>query len=525
MCLLCALRGSVVRFFKKMKFIDEVKYPSQFIFSGKYRKIRDMIYNRNDSCQKQTNSLPADKKLVKEIWHKQKIERRGVKTVSGDRIFVISPGEWNLNSGPDFKNAVVNINGSETKCDVYAGVYSTDINSNTESSGPECTVLNIFLWKAESGSAAAEPRRRTIHSLELKNYLDSELDIIESNFNIEDYPSSVKVKPGRCASYLMDNYSLIDYIVGLAGDERIISKSKIFEKSLACRSLGEVVYSGIMDGLGYGPNRENFKLLSEKLPIERIEKIVKLEKFEEKPLKIQALLFGMSGLLPEIEKIEFYDEGAKEYVSKIKKIWKIVRSEISPAEIIKSDSWKFRGLRPFNFPYRRLAAASFIISKYIDAGLEKIFYYFYNDLMEGRFNLKRFSETVKLNEFKGTDFWSYRTTFHSKVLSKPVAYIGEERIMLIIINSFLPIAVTMNQDGESGKNIHKWWKKQPACSLNRIAKYTSKKIGFGNMINTERAQQGLLQIFRDFCDTKKGVCSGCDFRNLSGLPATVFFNN
>jgi len=236
-------------------------------------------------------------------------------------------------------------------------------------------------------------------------------------------------------------------------------------------------------------------------------------------------LFGLSGLIPEIEKIELYDESAKGYISKIKNIWRTLRSEISPEEIIKSDSWQFRGLRPFNFPYRRIAAASFIISKYIDSGLEKIFYYFYNDVKEGRFELKRYCETVKLNEFKGADFWSYRTTFHSKILAKPVAYIGEERMMLIIINTFLPIVVSLEKNGGRGKNIYEWWAKQPACSLNRIAKYASKKIGFGNIINTERSQQGLLQIFRDFCDTKKGVCSGCVFRNIEGMPATIFLNN
>lgn len=507
-----------------MKFIDEVKYPPQLTFSDKYRKIRDMLYNCENPENNQKKSFPADKKLVKEIWRDQRIERRGVKTAAGDRIFIVSPGEWNLGTGPDFKNALININGKETACDVYAGVYPSDIKmSGTASLSKGNSILSIYLWECDPAPGPSKSKSGSGHFLELKNYLDADIDIIKESISPEDYPSSPDVKPGACASRLMQNYPLFDYIAGLAGDERILSKSRSFEKALSSRTLSELVYRGIIDGLGYGPNRENFKLLAQKLPLERIEILAGREIFESKPLRIQAIMFGMAGLIPEIEKTEIYDAETKEYVSKIRKIWKNVREEISPSEILKSGSWKFKLMRPFNFPYRRIAAASFIISKYIDGGLEKIFYSFYNDMREGRFNLKRYYKDLKLNEFKDADFWSYRTTFNSKKLAGPVAYIGEERVALILINCFLPLAAAICKDAREQKNIYGWWIKQPACSLNSITKYTSKKTGFGNTVRAERAQQGLLQIFRDFCDTKKGVCKGCSFRNLSGLPASIYF--
>jgi hypothetical protein len=32
-------------------------------------------------------------------------------------------------------------------------------------------------------------------------------------------------------------------------------------------------------------------------------------------------------------------------------------------------------------------------------------------------------------------------------------------------------------------------------------------------------QQGVLQIFTDFCDNDEGECQGCDFPSLSVLPS------
>ena len=53
-----------------------------------------------------------------------------------------------------------------------------------------------------------------------------------------------------------EKYSLLEYIVGLAGDEKVKLKSEVFANQLISESINEIIYKGIMDGLGYGPNRK-----------------------------------------------------------------------------------------------------------------------------------------------------------------------------------------------------------------------------------------------------------------------------
>ncbi|MEW6556714.1 MAG: DUF2851 family protein [Elusimicrobiota bacterium] len=537
LCVICVIGV------QKMKYFDELKFHNPTSFTDQYRKLRDSVFIKEAEKPYTATAQPVTEKLVKTIWFDQKIERRGLITTDGQRLSIISPGEWNFDEGPDFKNAKININGQELSGDVEVDIYSSDWKAHGHYKNKQfnTVILHVFLWHKGSGGVrdgkgdkgdkgdkgiitnTITQNKKIVPTLELINCIDDDLEIIDNNFEIENYPYSSKVRAGKCANYTARKYTLLEHIIGLAGDEKIKLKSELLKLQLSDKSnsINDIIYNGIVDGLGYGPNRDNFRKLSEILPLKRIDEIIKLEKFEEKHLRVESLFFGIVGLIPEIEKIEMLDDEAKEYIQKIKKIWKVLRQNILPHEVMKKESWKFRGLRPYNFPYRRLAATALIVSEYIDTGFEQVFQHFCTDILSNKLNLKKFLEKLKPAI---PSFWSYRTTFTSKKLTKPVALIGEERFLLILINTFLPLALAVYQKPDEQKSIYQWWLKQPAISINRLARITSWRVGFGSFRKrNERIQQGLLQIFRDFCDTKKGICTNCSFQSIFSIPAGTFF--
>lgn len=512
-----------------MKYLDDVKFHLPSHFSDKYRKLRENVFIKEPEKSYAANKQPVTEKLVKTIWFDQKIERRGLKTTDGKNILVLSPGEWNFDEGPDFKNARIHIDGHVLTGDIEVDIYSSNwkTHGHYKNKNFNNVILHVFLWQKSRYSKTVKQNKKNVHRVELINFVDNTLEIMDNNFDIENYPYSSKARAGKCSAYTLKKYSLLEYIAGLAGDERIQLKSGNFAERLKKETIDDIIYKGIIDGLGYGSNRENFNKLSGMLPLKKIEELIKQEKFEQKSIRIQSLLFGVAGLIPETEKMQSADGEAKEYFSEIKRIWKVLRQQVSPNAVLKKESWKFKNLRPYNFPYRRLAAVSLIISKYADTGLHKIFRDFYDKIISGKFKLKDFLEKLKPDTSEGTDkpdFWFYRTTFTSKKFTKPVALLGEERILLILINTFLPLAVSTAKKPEDTKIIYNWWTKQPAISTNRIARVTAWRTGFGNISGqTERIQQGLLQIFRDFCDTKKGICAECGFQSIFGMPAGTFF--
>ncbi|MFH0948762.1 MAG: DUF2851 family protein [Elusimicrobiota bacterium] len=521
-----------------MKYIDDVKFHNPTNFTDRYRKLKDSIFVKETEKIYTANRQPITEKLVKTIWFDQQIERRGLRTTDGKRIVILTPGEWNFDEGPDFKNAKINLDGQDLTGDVEIDIYSSNWKTHKHNKNKNFNnvVLHIFLWSKGKEAKTITQNKKIIPAIELIDYINDDLEIIDGNFDVENYPYSSKVSAGKCAKWTLKKYSLLEYIVGLAGDEKVRQKSEVFANQLTNESINEIIYNGIMDGLGYGPNRENFKKLAKMLPLKKIEEIMKwdgeVHQFEEKSVIIQSLFFGVAGLIPDSEKLETFDDESKDYILEIKKVWKILRQQIESSEITKKDAtlnWKFRGLRPYNFPYRRFAAASLIISKYIsNNGFEKLFQNFCDEIFTGGFKLKNFQERFLPKDNAGitdlSNFWFYRTTFGSKKFSKPIALLGKERILLILINTFLPLAIAKVQKPEDEKIVYQWWLKQPTISTNRTARITSWRCGFGNISGqSERIQQGLIQIFRDFCDTKKGVCTDCSFQSIFAMPTGTFF--
>src|SRR5262249_6706382 len=50
---------------------------------------------------------PLNEQLLQLIWHYQRIRRDQTLTTDGQTIHVLHPGFWNHESGPDFRNAVI----------------------------------------------------------------------------------------------------------------------------------------------------------------------------------------------------------------------------------------------------------------------------------------------------------------------------------------------------------------------------------------------------------------------------------
>jgi len=109
-----------------MKYIDDVKFHNPTNFTDRYKKLRDSTfvkeaeksYIATEGSPVGATGQPVTEKLVKTIWFDQQIERRGLRTTNGKRIGIISPGEWNFDEGPDFKNAKINLNGQDLTGDV-----------------------------------------------------------------------------------------------------------------------------------------------------------------------------------------------------------------------------------------------------------------------------------------------------------------------------------------------------------------------------------------------------------------------
>jgi hypothetical protein len=226
---------------------------------------------------------------------------------------------------------------------------------------------------------------------------------------------------------------------------------------------------------------------------------------------LQARLLGTSGLLPaELTRTQKSTDG---YLRRVWDCWWREREEFSDC-VLPRAVWKFHGLRPANHPQRRLALAAhwlasgnFItkLENWCAAGLPE------NTLVDS---------LLEILQVKRDEFWSWHWTFRSARLKKSQPLLGAARITDLAVNAVLPWLWVRATEGKNEKLQrmieHRYFAWSPAGD-NSVLKLARQRLLGGSPSRTLRsaaAQQGLMQIVRDFCEHSNAVCENCRFPDL-----------
>lgn len=160
--------------------------------------------------------------LVKCIWSEQLLKKNKLYTEDGLRIEVISPGQWNLEEGPDFKGSEMLLEGKGVvKGDVEIHVCSNDWirHGHNKQKEYENVCLHVFMWN-DRKNKFIKIKNRSIPQLELYDYLEYKLDKLIEMIDIEDYPHTGGANAGPCQkrlSVISSDDNWIGYFFGLCG--------------------------------------------------------------------------------------------------------------------------------------------------------------------------------------------------------------------------------------------------------------------------------------------------------------------
>jgi hypothetical protein len=206
------------------------------------------------------------------------------------------------------------------------------------------------------------------------------------------------------------------------------------------------------------------------------------------------MLFGGAGFL-EAPDLGIYSEESRGYVRKLWDRWwphrDGMRRLVLPAEL-----WRLSGTRPLNHPQRRLGALAALIKAWPS------------------FTRSLTKKNAKASEdfFLGLrhPFWNFHYTLASDRVAKKMALIGESRIAEILANVLLPFFLA------EGADVWAAYEKLPARLSNRRLETGATRLFGGDprrprFTKTIAHQQGLLQIYEDFCLQDNSDCAQCPF--------------
>ena len=413
-------------------------------------------------------------KLYHYLW-KTGIRGSDFKDVDGNEIEVIDPGVHNHDSGPDFFNSKLKINGVEWVGNIEIHVKASDWIRHGHSSDPayENVILHVV---AVSDKRISRGDGSLIPQVELtfpEKFFRTYSALAEESESVKCF--------NMLSSLPLLNKE--DWLESLAV-ERMQQKAKKVKEihSSTTGDWEQTCFVLLARGLGFGLNGDPFEILAKSVPL-RI-----LHHHSDNIFQLEALLFGQAAMLDSSLHIfdEYYQGLCREYYFLARKYG------LKP---MKPGLWKYSRTRPQNFPHRRIA---FLANSTLNG------FSLFTKLLEAGNDVDKLAESF---DMKAEGYWKSHYAFDTEVRNVP-SELSDASLRLLIINVAVPLLyayasasgnldlgekiVSMMQDLPPENNaIIKQWK-----LLGLEAKDASRS-------------QALIHLRKEYCDKNK--CIYCRF--------------
>ena len=452
------------------------------------------------------NDRPPEK-LLQTIWQQQRLRREALHTSDGEPVRILHPGFRNFEAGPDFRGAFIQFGeeqplSGDVEIDLVTGgwrAHGHDRNPNFK---------NVILHVVWENSAKTTVTRVGLRTLPLSEALDSPLPELERWLGGDSPSVWLESMRGRCCAPLRElSPEQINELLQQAALVRLQSKAAEIQARARLSGWEQALWEGLFGALGYKQNIWPMRRLAELRP----------ELFGGKdmsPLLVQARLLGASGLLP--TDLNGDRTSRNDYLRSVWNLWWRERDRFSDM-ILPRAIWKFSGLRPANHPQRRLALAA----HWLAAGEElpiKLEHWMLRSSSEGF--PARTDSLLEILQVKGDEFWSRHWTLKSAPMSRPQPLLGVNRVTDLAINVILPwMWLRANEGGNQSLQsmIERCYLSWPLAEDNSRLRLARQRLlgGAGRaVLKSAAAQQGLLQIMRDFCEHSNAICEQCSFPDL-----------
>ena len=502
------------------------------VFTDTYLRFTNQYFS---STVEEEDELKIPEKVIRCIWNDQLFKTPHLKTPEDENLEVIFPGYWNFGPGPDFKSAAIKINGKLYEGDVELHVYGSDWKSHkhSENSDYDNVILHVFMWKSRRKNIPDKPTNESkpnhkvageyIYELEVKSFLKKGILKLNDELDFDNYPILNKFNYGLCHKPLGNlSKTKLENLLNAAGDARIHTKMDRYHDKIITAGYEQTFYEGLAGALGYPNNKKPFQELAEILPLSTIQRTISEVPDGEKPLIIQAMLFGSAGLIePKSVNLELLLPEDRSYFEKIKTLWKRYKGYIQKSPLSEKQ-WTFGGMRPANFPYRRIAGLSNLILRHSSQGIFSDFLKFIKSAILISDDKGYNQPTKKMFDFfcvEAKGYWGRHYTPGGKELKNPLKLIGNDRSREITVNICIPLGIIYARASRSVPMetalglLFKAEKKPTDNKMLRFMKHylLGNKKNMVDLLNNDKKTQGMMQVYQDFCTKNENNCLRCQF--------------
>ncbi len=295
-----------------------------------------------------------NEELLHYVWQYQLFDTVNLRTDDGQPLKILKTGNPHNDSGPDFEDARIVIDGMIWAGKVEIHILASDWERHGHHRDPayDGVVLHV-VWKNDQpicrGDGTALP------ALSLHNRIPPALQ--EKYHNLKSNQKRIPCEGLFDRVPSVSKVSMIEKALAYRLQRKAAEVLQIYES--VQQDLEETAYQLLMKNFGFHLNSEPFLRLARVLP----HKI--LARYKGNTEQMEALLFGLAG---------FLEDPADDYARKLFREYRFLarKHELSGNALRRSD-WKFLRTRPHNFPTVRLAQVTAILNRngsFFDACIE-----------------------------------------------------------------------------------------------------------------------------------------------------------
>lgn len=463
-------------------------------------RYRAALAGRSCRVRETTGAFLASERHLRCIWYDARYRPAHLETADGQRVTVLDPGRWNLEAGPDFRDAILRIEPAERQVrgDVELHVRPQDWDRHGHADDPRYRRMVAHVtWFPGVLPSAALPAG--VLQIALAPVFTARPAFSFDALDVTAYPyASLDGDPPCRREFRPRSPDQQAAVLESAGQERLRRRTERLAAAIEARGATQVLYEESMAALGYKHNRTPFRELAARIPATVLDEVAAGD-----AQHAYALLCGVSGLLPD-PAAPGRDAATRAFLRSLWDLWWRHAAEWSGRTLGRAD-WVLANLRPPNQPLRRLmAAAEWFGTR--PALHERILECAADADSPWVRRLVSHLEATGLNSF-----WATREGLNGKPRAQPLAIVGRGRAAALLANVILPWLAAQGRAACAAAALERL----PAEDDNQIVRHTAHAL-LGRdhnpaLYRSGLRQQGLLQIFHDFCLNRRAGCEGCPF--------------
>lgn len=404
------------------------------------------------------------------LWREKAISFHHLELIDGRKLEVLNTGWYNVDSGPDFFNGMIKIDGIVWSGNIEMHLRSSDWFRHQHQT--DNAYDNVVLHVVFNYDKPVFVNGQELPTLSLKNKIDKN--------HYEQYRSLTSKNKELPCKQVLKNKDLVAQQIQNSLQQRLHRKASELQALYYENGWSKLQVLAYVFLLAFG-GRLNKMPLMELLNILPLQILVR-ESWDK--IRVESIVLGCAGLLN--------SSAEEKYHQRLIYEWNLMKQKYQLEEM-NPVSWKFGGVRPYNFPTFKLAQLARFIT-------------------EWKFDAVTIDQKDSVSKFRSllsnplNEFWEQHFHFNKSTVKRHNTCLSNKSKDLVIINA-LPVYLyflaqvegrfdrmddaleILNQIPGEQNNIIKKWKK------NNIS------------VKSAGDSQGLIELRNEFCNFRR--CLSC----------------